>query len=124
MLNLCFWFFCTYFLYEPDFRDNIFLFLLLGFVFLHFCSHNLLLQMSLAMFHIIQIDFRDVFSYIFYLDLYFCISAFILLGFAFLQPQSASPDVFLWLVAGSKRVAYARILARSSYKVIIKKEKH
>ena len=32
--------------------------------------------------------------------------------FVFLQPQSASPDVFLWLICGSKRVAYARIPAR------------
>ena len=39
------------------------------------------------------------------------------------QPQHALPDVFLWLVSGTKRLAYKRISARDILYSMVEEEK-
>ena len=41
----------------------------------------------------------------------------------FFQPQHSVPDVFIWLISGSKRLAYQRISARHLLYSMIEEEK-
>ena len=45
------------------------------------------------------------------------------LAFAVFQPQHSIPDVFVWLVSGTKRLAYQRIPARHLLYSMIDEEK-